>query len=360
MAVIVVLPSLWSVVANPFVSGALLIVAIEVSEEVHVTTAVMSFAVLSEYVPMAVYCIVVPNVATRSAGVTLIDTRATEGTVMPVEPEIFPADAVIVVVPPESAVASPFVPAVLLIVETDWSEELHLTDKVRSWVELSEKVPVALNCCVNPLSTVGLAGVTLRETSAAAVTVSEVEPETAPEEAVIVVVPADREPAEPLEVTSLLITAILGSDELQVTDKVRSLVELSEKVPVALNCCEVPSAILGFTGVTLMETRVTAVTVSDVEPETVPDVAVIEVAPTAWEVADPFELLSLLMVATEVSEELQMTDAVRSCMVLSEKRPVALNCCKLPSAMLGFAGDTSIEIKVAPVTVSEVEPDMPP
>ncbi len=50
----IVVPYLWSVVAKPFVSDALLIVAIEVSDELHVTIVVMSLVLLSEYVPMAV------------------------------------------------------------------------------------------------------------------------------------------------------------------------------------------------------------------------------------------------------------------------------------------------------------------
>lgn len=45
---IVVGPYLWSVVARPFVPGALLIVAIEVSEELQVTTVVISALLPSE------------------------------------------------------------------------------------------------------------------------------------------------------------------------------------------------------------------------------------------------------------------------------------------------------------------------
>ncbi len=53
VAVMIVLPYLWSVLANPFVPGALLIVAIEVSEELHVTTVVISALLPSEYSPVA-------------------------------------------------------------------------------------------------------------------------------------------------------------------------------------------------------------------------------------------------------------------------------------------------------------------
>ena len=60
------------------------------------------------------------------------------------------------------------------------------------------------------------------ETSVAAVTVREVEPEIAPEVAVIVVTPTELERAEPLELMSLLMVAMLVADELHVTEEVRS------------------------------------------------------------------------------------------------------------------------------------------
>ena len=39
-------------------------------------------------------------------------------------------------------------------------EEAQVTCCVRSWVELSEKTPVAVNCSVSPLGRLGFAGVT--------------------------------------------------------------------------------------------------------------------------------------------------------------------------------------------------------
>jgi hypothetical protein len=50
-------------------------------------------------------------------------------------------------------------------------------------------------------------------------------------------------------------------------------VELSENVPVAVNCCFVPFAIEGFAGVTAMDTSVGDVTVRVVEPLTPPEAA---------------------------------------------------------------------------------------
>ena len=54
--------------------------------------------------------------------------------------------------------------------------------------------------------------------------------------------------------------------EAQVTWLVRSSVELSDKVPVAVNCSVSPVARLGLAGVTAIDWRTAAVTVSTVEP----------------------------------------------------------------------------------------------
>lgn len=61
-----------------------------------------------------------------------------------------------------------------------------------------------------------------------------------------------------------------------------------------------------------------AVTARIVEPEILPDLAVIVVVPTAFEVAFPFDLAALLMAATDFAEELQVTDVVRFRVLLSE------------------------------------------
>jgi hypothetical protein len=67
-----------------------------------------------------------------------------------------------------------------------------------------------------------------------------------------------------------------------------------------------------------MDTSVAAVTVSVVDPDVLPNVAVIVVEPADADVASPLELAALLMAATSAADEFQVTDAVRSCVVLSE------------------------------------------
>jgi hypothetical protein len=62
---------------------------------------------------------------------------------------------------------------------------------------------------------------------------------------------------------------------------------LSLNVPVAVNCCVFPAATEGFAGVTAMETRVAFVTVSVVDPTSLPLVALIVEVPAFSAVAKP-------------------------------------------------------------------------
>src|SRR5512144_1193948 len=199
-----------------------------------------------------------------------------------------------------------------LIVAEAGSDELHVACVVKSWTVLSVKTPVAVNCWLLPTAILGFVGVIPIDTSVADVTVRVVLPETVPEVAVIRVEPAAADVARPLEPAVLLTAATAGSAELQVTDAVRSCLVLSEKIPVAVNCLVVPIAILGLAGVTSIDTSVADVTVRVVLPVTVPDVAVIRVEPAATDVVWPLEPDVLLTAATAGSDELQVTEVVRS------------------------------------------------
>jgi hypothetical protein len=94
------------------------------------------------------------------------------------------------------------------------------------------------------------------------------------------------------------------------------------------------------------------VTVSAVEPVTVPDVAVIVVDPGATAVAIPV----VAIVAIDVLEEFQVTDDVRFWVELSEYVPVAVYCCVAFTAMLILAGVTIMDTRAGVATVSAVEP----
>src|SRR5262245_53984766 len=104
-----------------------------------------------------------------------------------------PSVALICEVPWPAAVASP----ADVIVATEVVAEAQVTWVVRFCVVLSGKVPVAVNCWVRPLATLGLAGVTAMDWRAAAVTVITVEPLIPLSAALIVEVPVPTAVARP-------------------------------------------------------------------------------------------------------------------------------------------------------------------
>jgi len=151
-------------------------------------------------------------------------------TVSVVDPFTLPRVALIVVEPEPTLVASPFEPAVLLIVATPVADELQVTVVVMFCVLLSEYVPVAVNCSVCPCVIVGLAGVTAIEVKVGGgrLTVSLVDPETPLSDAWMVVEPPPTLVAKPLEPAVLLMVATVVADELHVTEVVMFCVLLSE------------------------------------------------------------------------------------------------------------------------------------
>lgn len=213
-------------------------------------------------------------------------------------------------------------------------------------------MPAAVNCWVWPLGTLADCGVIAIETSDAAVTVRTVEPVTDPEVALMVAVPVAMLVARPV----LLTVAVEVAFELHVAVEVRFCELPSVNVPVAVNCCVVPSEIDGLAGVTAIETNAAAVTVNVVLPAIEPEVAVILAEPVPTALANPCELAALLTVATVVVSELHCTVFVMFCMVPLVNVPVAVNCCVVPKGMLGIAGVAAIETKAADVTFSVVEP----
>src|SRR5439155_18308487 len=144
-----------------------------------------------------------------------------------------PEVAVIVAVLAVTAVASACDTPAMSIVATAVFEELQVTWVVRSCVVVSLKVPVAVNCWVNPSGRPGLVGVTAIETRVALVTVSVAQvfvvvQLTLPSVAVIVMgPPAATDVAKPFDPLALLMVATPGLDELQATWVVRSCVVLS-------------------------------------------------------------------------------------------------------------------------------------
>jgi hypothetical protein len=86
----------------------------------------------------------------------------------------------------------------------------------------------------------------------AACTLKVVLPLMLPCLAEMVVAPAETAVAKPDEA---LIVAMAGTDDVQPTCVVMFCVLPSEYVPVAVNCRVVPTALVGFTGVTAIEVK---------------------------------------------------------------------------------------------------------
>jgi hypothetical protein len=147
----------------------------------------------------------------------------------------------------------------------------------------------------------------------AAFTVKGALPLTVPRVAEIFVLPMFNPVASPLTV----IEAMLVTDDLQVTTPVTSCTLLSEKVPVAVNCCAIPSGMLGFAGVTAIDVMTAEVTVRVVDPEIEPRVAEMVVLPAATAVASPWVGPLVTIVAAAAFDEFQVTLPVRFCVVVS-------------------------------------------
>jgi hypothetical protein len=87
---------------------------------------------------------------------------------------------------------------------------------------------------------------------------------------------------------------------------------------VAVNCCVVPSAMLGIGGVIAIDTNVAGVTVKVTGAEVMaPIAAVMLLVPAATELARPSEPAALLIVATEVVADAQVTEVVKFWVELS-------------------------------------------
>jgi len=164
-------------------------------------------------------------------------------------------------------------------------------------------------------------GFTIIDTTVAGVTMKTVEALTAPNVAVIEDVPTDKAVPRPVELT----VATASMAELQVTDAVKFCWVPSVKVPVAVNCCVVPSAIDGMAGVIVIDVRAALPTVRMADPDTLPNDAEIVDCPEATLVASPIVPLALLTVATELFDVVHCAEPLTSCVVPSVNVPIASN-----------------------------------
>src|SRR5690242_3054391 len=172
------------------------------------------------------------------------------------------------------------------------------------------------------------------ETSFTLDTVSAVELLTAPNIAVMVVVPVERLVTKP----RFVIVATLGVEELHNTDCVTSCVELSLNVPVAANCFVALFGIEEFAGVIASETSVAVVTVTEVLADTVPDTTLTVDVPGPTATPSPFASIVSTLVALD-----DHSAAVSTCVLPSSKLPLAVNCCCVPPANVTLVGVNVID-----------------
>jgi hypothetical protein len=256
-------------------------------------------------------------------------------TARPVDPVTEPCFAEIVVDCPEvTPVANPFAPIVAAVA----FEEDHVTELVRSCVLLSENVPVALNCKVEPTATEEFAGVMAMETSVAAVTLRPVDPVTEPCFAEIVV---DCPEVTPVANPFAPIVAAVAFEEDHVTELVRSCVLLSENVPTARNGTVAPAAMEGFVGVRAMDTREGDVTDTSAWAVVEPTDASITAVPELRPVATPAGVIA----STTGLDDVQFA-VDRDARLPSEYSPVAENVRLAPLGMVPAGGDMAIEVSV--------------
>jgi hypothetical protein len=297
-------------------------------------------------VPLAVNRTDVPLEILGFAGLMVIETRCAVETVRPVEPLIDPKVALMVVLPAATLEARPCA----LMVAAAALNDVQVTVVVMSWVLLSLKVPVAVNCLVVPTAVLEFAGVMAIDTRVAAVTVSDAVPLTVPDAAVIVVVPVPVLVANP--VASMLATEVEEEDH---AIEVSNWTLPSSKLPTAVNWWAVPSAMDGIAGLTAMETRCAGTTVNVLVSLNAPTVAVMVVEPAATVVAKPEPLI----VAAAVDEEAQLTPLDKSWLLPSLYVAVAVNCTLMPMPRVRSPGVTVMDTTLGAVTVTLVDWETP-
>lgn len=157
-----------------------------------------------------------------------------------------------------------------------------------------------------------LVGLSAIETRLPASTVTVVAPETLLLGSFAVIVTGLLVIPTPVANPLVVIVTLVISEEVHCTILVISCVLWSLRVAVAVYCCCKPSAIGALAGVTAMLVMVALETVNEALPEIDPNVAVMVVWPAPTAVAKPHKPGALLMVATDVFDEVHVTADVMS------------------------------------------------
>ena len=322
-------------------------VATAVLELLQTAVELRSWTLKSLKKPVAVICWVVLTPRVRGVGSTVMELSVAVVTVRSVEPLTPAVVAVIVAVPTATPVARPAGETVATAV----LELVQATVLVRSSLLPSLKIPKAVIWTVKPAATAGRLGVTEMDTRVAFVTVKLAVPVIEAWVAVMLTVPGMRPVATPAASMVATVMSLL----LQAAVLVRSRELPSLKIPVAVYGRVNPAASRALGEATEMETRVAAVTVRLAVPLMAPRVAVIVALPTVEVLARP----PLLMVATLVALEFQVTEPVRFWVLPSLRLPVAMNCWLNPAATEAVEGDTVMEVRATTFTRAvPVRPDV--
>ena len=330
------------------------IVAIAGADDVQAVPAavVMSRLVPSEKSPVALnWTLAPPTLPVPGFGVTVIEVRTAEVTVSLAVPEMAPTVAVMT-----SAVAlaaTPVARPVAEMVAVARVPEVQDASEVTFCVVESERVAVAVNCCVLPTGIDAVPGVTAMLTIMAIDTSSDPVAVRPRKVAVMVTVPNLVLEGVAMPVAPPMV-AMVASDEVQADEVVTSFVDLSENVAVAVNgTVAPPRLVLPRAGVTWSAVATAVVTVRFVLPVIPPLVALIDVVPALSAIARPVASIEAIVLSLED----QVAVELRSCVVPSSKTPVAVYCSLTPAATVLFGGVTWMLLSSAFVTVSLAVPD---
>src|SRR6185437_3869438 len=123
---------------------------------------------------------------------------------------------------------------------------------------------------------------------------------------------------------------------------------------MAVSCVLECVGTIGLSGEIRIDWSVAVVTFSMAEPLIAPEVAVIVTVPVLIPLTRP----DVFTTARAPSEDVHTTCDVRSCVLLSEKTPVAVNCALPLTPTTVVAGVTTILVRTAGVIVREAVADI--
>lgn len=179
-----------------------------------------------------------------------------------------------------------------------------------------------------------------------------VEEVTPPVFAPMAVLPTPLVVARPAPFGPLAMVATLEEDELQCVLSVTSWVVASLNVPVAVNCCGLPSATEGAAGVMAIELSVPLLTVRTVVPLIPEALAVMVAVPSFLPLATPVERIEAICGFDDFHDKPLRFDVV----LLSLKVPMAVSLINVCCWILGLAGLMAMLTRFTTETVRPVEP----